>query len=230
MNAKHFEIAFSRGSIQGHDGVDLRFDIRAAGDLVLPTGTIVVCDPAISGDYPAFARRVAPGRYAVVLSIAIIGNDQRVAYAMIRFAEGQVSQWELAVLGAAGPRETTAETEGYGVDSATGCFMDRIVAQRLNEEHERYSRKEVSRWRGFLEQVGRTYVDTWSWANVTFDPETGANLVAFSSGYGDGFYSSYFGFDAAGTLVCLVTDFGVIHVWTAPKNPHKPWWKFWEGR
>jgi len=32
----------------------------------------------------------------------------------------------------------------------------------------------------------------------------------FSSGFGDGFYASYFGLDASGEVVALVTDFAVV--------------------
>lgn len=229
MNPNHFAAAFFQGSTRGHDGVELRFASRAVGELVLPTGAIVACDPGILDDYAPLARRVAPGRYPVILSIAQIDRDQRVAYAMIRFAEGEVSRWELAAPEPTDPRARPADAGGYGVDTAMGCFMDEVVVKRAREEYDRYDRKEESLWKDFTEQLGHTYVDTWSWANATFDPETGANLVAFSSGYGDGFYSSYFGLDSAGNPVCLVTDFKVIDTWTTPKKPNKPWWKFWES-
>jgi len=42
------------------------------------------------------------------------------------------------------------------------------------------------------------------------DPETGANIVAFPSGEGDGCYASYFGLAADGSAACLVTDFGLL--------------------
>jgi hypothetical protein len=40
----------------------------------------------------------------------------------------------------------------------------------------------------------------------------GANLIAFSSGYGDGMYATYAGFDADGQVSVAVTDFNVIPV------------------
>jgi hypothetical protein len=48
-----------------------------------------------------------------------------------------------------------------------------------------------------------------SWSAV-LDPESGANLVSFFSGHGDGCYASYFGLTAEGEAVCLVTDFGLL--------------------
>ena len=43
-----------------------------------------------------------------------------------------------------------------------------------------------------------------------------ANVAMFSSGWGDGFYASWFGLDEAGRVVALVTDFGVVE-WRAGK-------------
>ncbi len=39
----------------------------------------------------------------------------------------------------------------------------------------------------------------------------GLNIVLFHSGFGDGRYASYWGFDAANRLVCLITDFEVLY-------------------
>jgi hypothetical protein len=46
--------------------------------------------------------------------------------------------------------------------------------------------------------------------SAILDPETGANIIAFSSGDGDGCYASYFGLAADGSAACLVTDFGLL--------------------
>jgi hypothetical protein len=53
-------------------------------------------------------------------------------------------------------------------------------------------------------QAGRP---RWS---AVLDPQTGANIVCFRSGEGDGCYASYFGLGSDGTLACLVTDFGLL--------------------
>jgi hypothetical protein len=46
--------------------------------------------------------------------------------------------------------------------------------------------------------------------SAVLDAETGANIVAFPSGEGDGCYASYFGLAADGSAACLVTDFGLL--------------------
>ena len=53
----------------------------------------------------------------------------------------------------------------------------------------------------------KTYVNTWDWIDMKFGD---ANLVTFSSGYGDGLYGTYAGFDSNGDVAVVVTDFNLI--------------------
>ena len=65
-------------------------------------------------------------------------------------------------------------------------------------------------------------------ANVCVDPTTGGNLVAFSSGYGDGGDKVWFGLAADGRAVAVVTDFQVldlgrgVHPWIESLRPGAP--------
>jgi hypothetical protein len=61
-----------------------------------------------------------------------------------------------------------------------------------------------------IDEMERNYEDTWSWADIELDPDSGANIVAFSTGVGDGRYASYFGLGESGEVVCLVTDFSLF--------------------
>ena len=79
---------------------DCVFDVhfaRAAGNVNLPSGRIVVGDPARSG-HDALVRRVPPGRYPATISVAWIHQlmEHRVAAAMLRFRAGPVATWEPA--------------------------------------------------------------------------------------------------------------------------------------
>lgn len=179
------------------------------GELVTPTGKIVACDPFVSPETSAFTVQLSPGRYPVVLSVADFGGrDQRVAYAAVRIRDGQPHHWEMALL--PGQDVGTLEPDHifcYGVDSGTGCFMDPRASQTLTErmnDDDDYSQT-------VIEEMEKTYVHTWSWVNLEMDTNTNANLIAFSSGLGDGCYPSYFGFDEKGNPMILVTDFGVFN-------------------
>ena len=198
------------------DGLELRSDWGNAnlrchkmGDLVTPHGKIVACDPFVFPETPAFSVQLSPGRYPVLLSVATFGGrDQRVAYAAVLIRDGHPHHWEVALL----PGQDVGSLEPgemfcYGVDSGTGCFMDprasEVLTERMNDDED-YAQTLIA-------EMDKTYVHTWSWANLEIDPSNNANLIAFSSGLGDGCYPSYFGFDEQNNPMMLVTDFGVFN-------------------
>ena len=197
------------------DGLELRtawgnvtLKWHQMGELVSPTGQIAACDPFVFPEAPPFTVQMSPGRYPVVLSVAHFDDgDQRVAYATVRIRDGQPHHWEMALV----PGQDVASLEPdqifcYGVDSGTGCFMDpkasQALVERLNDD-ENYAETLIA-------EMEKTYVHTRSWANLEMDTTTNANLIAFSSGLGDGCYASYFGVDEQGDPMILVTDFGVF--------------------
>ena len=60
--------------------------------------------------------------------------------------------------------------------------------------------------------ISAAYVNTWGWANVSLEPEIASNIVAFSTGLGDGAYLTYLGYDANNVPVCFTTDFALIDI------------------
>jgi hypothetical protein len=125
---------------------------------------------------------------------------------MLKFGDEKPARWGAALLANQGKTSSRAdEVNYYGVDSATGCFMDVEAARVLSEnaDGDIYSEQ-------IAEGMDKTYVDTWSWANICLNPATGANIICFSTGLGDGAYASYFGYGEKGGVLCLVTDFGLF--------------------
>jgi hypothetical protein len=79
-----------------------------------------------------------------------------------------------------------------------------------------------------LEGMDKTYRHTWSWFD--FAPFEGKpeNIICFSSGFGDGCYPSFFGWDAEGKVCALITDFCLFDSPEEATVASKPWWKFWQ--
>jgi hypothetical protein len=195
--------------ILAHDGSAARITAWPLADVSLTSGEVVACDAAILDELP-FERRVTPGRYPLTLLIAKIKDDERVAFAVLRFSAQPVLQWELAIK--PGQDRTTLKPDqifGYGVDSGTGAFADAKAIAAIVDDPEAMQK--------FVNDCGdemqKCYRHTRSWAVA--EGESGS-IAAFSSGYGDGFYASYFGLDAAGAPAVLVTDFGICD-W--PRRP-----------
>ncbi len=198
------------------------------GKISLPTGAICACDPLVCLDVTEpFEKSVAPGTYPVRLSIAHIRTDQRVAFAMVQFSEEIAERWQLALFpGQDESKLKEGEIYGYTVDSGTGCFMDKMNVEILSAELDRDSEF----YDKLIEGMEKTYVDTWSYINLELSKD--CNLIAFSTGFGDGIYGSYFGFGKANKPVCLVTDFVLAdpHDERMEEN-HKEtrlWWQFWK--
>jgi hypothetical protein len=178
--------AFTDGHrFETDDGESVTTRIADAGGLVLPTGRIVVADPILDPFNKPFSVAVPAGTYPVLLSL--IKDD--VALGMINFADGAPVRWEA-------PRP-----ENFGVDSATGCLMDHKVCRflRRQAENDKYDTY-VRRFQDALEE------NEGLWGSYCVDSASGANVVLFHTWGGDGVFPSFFGYNADGEVVCLVTD------------------------
>lgn len=183
---------------------------REIADLQVTSGVLLAADALISSTGIGFVKRFARGRYPVILSIARFDGeerDERVAFAMVQLRPEPPESWEMALALGQDPADLADdEIYGYPVDSGTGCFMD-LDAQRAWRRMSDAAAQELSD--AILAELERHDVVSWTWADMLFDPAKGANQVSFSSGLGDGVYASYWGLDADGEVVSLVTDFGL---------------------
>jgi hypothetical protein len=181
---------------------------RNVGDLMLPSGKLVACDLLVDHDMPPFNLTIAPGSYPVVLAIAHFParKDQRVAFASVRLNPNRPVKWQMLAVGEESLSDLKeGEIFGYGVDSGTGSFMDRQVAEAVGKAMAASNDLDDQ----IVSALDATYVHTWGWANIPLAP---GNLIAFSSGWGDGFYASYVGSDESERPCVVVTDFDVVEI------------------
>jgi hypothetical protein len=199
-----FNEAFTEGFAITSNGTSFRFRPQHIGEIKLTSGKLVACDVLVGCEAP-FSKPVPAGSFPLYLSIASIGEDERVGFAKIVFAPGQIESWELATV--AGQDISTlkkGEVFGYGVDSGTGAFMDidalHAFEARRRSEGDRFDKQ-------LFAELDKTYRHTRSWYLYQTDKST---VAMFSSGYGDGAYPTYRGYDKAGKLVAIITDFGLV--------------------
>lgn len=208
-----------------------RCETREIGEVNLPTGRVVVGDPLVDLSATPLAQRVAPGRYPVIVAIAHLSHkkrvEQRIACAMLRISDRRPVRWVNAVKEA--PDDSEWEVDGvfgYGVDTGMGCFASAESAEAIGERMD--ADDEYLGW--VLDAAEQVHVPMRGWVSVVPDARmSDANVVVFSSGMGDGFYASYWGYDERDEPVCLITDFTVVH--SAQEEPapagKRPWWKLW---
>jgi hypothetical protein len=180
-----------------------------AGVLALPTGRVVAADVYVVDAVP-FVRQVQPGRYEVTALHLDLGPlDDRIAAAMVRFAPGDPVQWEMAVT----PGQDASQLRGnggifgYSVDSGTGCFTSAEAVDALGTADPvastAYARLVETAMFPKPNEIRST-------AEIAVPGTDGLDVVAFESGFGDGAYASYFGLDARGMPVVLLTSFGIL--------------------
>ena len=138
-----------------------------------------------------------------MLSIANIATDQRVAFASICFSKPVPSIWEMDRQEQNVSLLEDGELFGYPVDAGTGCFMDASVGRALTQ----LMRDQDNFYETMIAEMDKTYRHTWSWLDMKFGD---GNVIAFSSGYGDGFYASYAGYDSDRHVSVVVTDFEIV--------------------
>ena len=180
--------------------------VEEAPDVVLPSGRLVASDAFVIGGVP-FTFEVPRGRHRVtILRADFADGDRRVAAAMVRIRPGDPARWELALVAGQDPATLRpGEVFGYGVDSGTGAFTSPEAVAAVDGEaaYTAYSDR-------LLAVMAAKTIDDPMTASVAVDPATGANVVAFASGFGDGSYASYAGLDDRGEVVAVLTDLGIL--------------------
>jgi Protein of unknown function (DUF4241) len=187
----------------------LVFSVKNLGRLKIKQGRIIACDPfdgyddvsikPIKADFPK-------GKYLCEVSIACIDEsaEEYVGFARIRFSHELPVRWELAVReGDLAEKYANNDDFGYPVSSGTGGFMD-ISAQR---DYKIHVKKNENYWEEIEDEMAER--DEKACGSIIWAMED-TNMAVFPSGYGDGTYPSYIGYDEYGKICRLVTDFLVI--------------------
>ena len=227
-HAEVFEKAFGPGfsvmtpSGLGADGSALHavtFRSVSIGNLTIKSGRICAVDPFVSlGKVRPFTQDVPNGEFPVRLAVgdhpAGPVKDSRVAFARVDFSGRPVTRWRMAVT--AGQNVSTLKPDeifGYGVDAGTGSFYDPAADATVEALYAK-NPDVWQEWQTAGEANGPRIVGPYSF--VLMLPMGDVNVAMFHSGWGDGFYASWFGFDADGNVAALLTDFQTID-WSKSK-------------
>ena len=209
----HLDLLFRPGTrleVDSSEAVDdvggtVAVEVPQLGTLRLPSGALVACDPTylqpfepewVPKSYSSeqslqpFTVTVPPGDYPVVLSQFrwLRGSGQVEAAVKVWVSDGPVDRWEMALRAGDDPR-TLADGSffGFGVDAGTGCFFDAAAASALARQTTEFT---------LGDEQSRELIDD----------AAGANLIAYRSGGGDGYYPVWIGRTAVGDVACFVAD------------------------
>ena len=187
-----------------------------APNIHLSSGKIVACDPLITKDMLPFRQKFPSGDFPVHIHKEKESNC--VAYVEIVFSEKTVEKWEMATIeGQETAQLAEGEIFGYPVESGMGCFMDFVAQDCLSHLENRLFHRKGADFMGIYEEFFHDHffdengaIDQF--ASLKPDENHPDNIIAFETGYGEGFYATYIGFDAENNPVKILTEFIEISV------------------
>lgn len=196
---------------------NLHYDRFLAGQINLPTGEVVCTDPMYRELGLPQSRAIEKGHYPVYLYIGLEEDFAgRVAYAELVVKDETPVYWEMSLI----PEKLLADSferkmNGlYPVENGLSCFTDfetfKVYEQEIKDFYKKH--KDGNYYNDILEKHFKKNKDTpkssrgEDWINYKPTKATG-NIIMFGSGYGDGLYPRYVGYDKTGNVVKFVTDF-----------------------
>lgn len=207
-----FARAFTDGLVIDRGRERLTVTVVDAGRLQVGSGVLLVGDPGWVGGLQALPIGVPKGKYRVQLS-RVRGEDkdsgeagERIAAMRLLLGKGQAVRWLYLA--------------SIGVDTGSAAFMTPTAADVLERQQDAAAQRYERRLHGDDAPEPADTIDGRLQASFSQDmlapvllqshPRGPHNFVACSSGLGDGSYDVYVGLDAAGALVELAVDFGVL--------------------
>lgn len=210
---------FEDGEIIEGVGYDIIVHRRSIGDLVLPSGRLIACDPVQALDSEPFDFELGPGRYPVHLIIPEMRDEKLIAYAVISARHTDVHRWEVAPMpdrDDASRFGSSGDSDGFHVDSSLAAFLDRDTASALLNYHQLMMPEDNDFERHLWGRIHRRRHRGVGWAVIDLHRDLklpfgdGRNLLTFDAGFGDGYYTTYLGYDADDQISSIVTDFEVL--------------------
>lgn len=107
----------------------MEVDILDLGEVNLPTGEIIACDPLVElGEAKTYIQKTPIGKFPVKIAVALseeYGN--RYACVKVEFNKNKPIVYELAVTGNEKEMDEATEDDfyGFGVDAGMGCVADK---------------------------------------------------------------------------------------------------------
>lgn len=178
-----------------------------------PTGRIIVCDPLAylpAAEFcPVLETEIPPGSYPVEISICR-SDAIGIRICTVRM---KVKDTPAAVYRLAEPASEKETFSGFPVDAGMTCICDAQTAEEYQEfldhwhkEHpggnhyDDYFADLFKQSEERLPQYQRQGGDFIEWEN----PDTKSRFVMAASGFGDGFYQSFWGYDSEDEVCELI--------------------------
>lgn len=191
-------------------------DVLDIGAVAFPTGKIIACDPMVEldGSQPLIDE-VGQGTYRV--KICVVPHEKlgdRYAAVKLEISKETPVYYELAVTKDDDLEQELEDDEviGFIVDAGMGCFADLEAAEAFNKYVAKQTQEDedFETYSDFIEPLliqsakdnPKYQLEYGDWALVPV-PDTFRKIPIFHSGFGDGVYPVYVGYDAEGKICAM---------------------------
>jgi hypothetical protein len=205
------ETYFTSNEIAGQE-----LETMEIGNVSLPSGKVVVRDPLVSLDANQSPYFVQAPKGNFPVTIAVVKSEDwgdRYAVVKVEFTKEKPVVYREALVGI---EELEGVTEddffGFGVDAGLGCITDAEVLPFVDKFFEdanidnTYDDYFADLFEQSYKANPKNQRDAGDWINWAV-PNTEYQIPMFASGFGDGEYPVYFGYDANGEICGLYIQF-----------------------
>ncbi|MDO5106161.1 DUF4241 domain-containing protein [Capnocytophaga sp.] len=211
-----FNIYFKEKEINGR-----AVSLLEIGEVNVPTGEVFVCDPLtfLTRDQKPYFLKTPIGKFPLtIVVVEVEENHHRYVGFRVKFSDKEAISYKLALKG----DEDLASMEmgeffGFNVDAGLATFVDVKTRDAFCDFEEKWHREnsEASNiYDDFFAALfaknarnnpkfQREYGD-WILFQI---PDTELSVPMIQSGFGDGTYPAYFGFDSQGAICELFVEF-----------------------
>ncbi len=219
--------ALQDGSEVDVDNKTYKLSIVPCGELIMPSGRLVACDPfaGLTKEQNVFVQLPA-GRYPVTATLADVsgmydGSHMREAYLTLLLDKDASEVRRRIITPLLGEEEPTHEMEndgsyhGFPVDAGTACFVDAEAVRTCMPDEQTwyeglFDNDSPDSWFNAMDDAGRIREGI---ANIKLPmAENGENIILCHSGWGDGHFPVIGGYNSNDKLVRVHIDFFVVFI------------------
>ena len=198
----------------------IKLDKLCIGDITIPTGKIMAFDPLVSYDkeYATYIQEVPVGKFPLTISVAILEDwGEKYAGVMVEFSDKIAIRYEQGLTGSEDLKDLEeGDYFGFFVDAGLATIMD----SKTNEAYCEF----IDKWYKenpdgeiyddlFYDLFENSYSNNPKYQREVGDwimwqiPDTEFVVPMFASGFGDGVYPVYFGYDEDDNVCNIIIHF-----------------------